>query len=273
VTLLAPPSSGAALLGEGPADAPRLLSWDRADMAALLTPGGVESGRLADELSGFDAAVAYTRNRDLVRNLGRRIPRVVAHDPWPPAEAGHASQWLARPLAALGLDVTAELPPPCSASPEEAGAAAALASELGPAFIAVHPGSGSQEKNWPAARFASLVRALAVGAPWLLVEGPADAAAVAPLTAVPGGLGAHGLPIRALGALLAQARLYVGNDSGVSHLAAAWGSPTLVLFGPTAPAVWAPQGERVVVVRSPTRGMSDIALDEVLDAARLLSAS
>jgi ADP-heptose:LPS heptosyltransferase len=272
VTLLAPSSSGAALLGGGPADAQRLLGWDRAEMAALLTADGPGPGALADELAGFDAAIAYTRSPDLVRTLEKRIPRVVAHDPIPPAQGAHASEWLARPLAGLGLDADG-FPPPCAPSPEEAAAAASLAGELGPAFLAVHPGSGSREKNWPAERFASLVRAMAAGAPWLLVAGPADAAAVAPLDAVPGRRGAPGLPLRVLGALLSRARLYVGNDSGVSHLAAAWAAPTLALFGPTDPAVWAPQGARVSVVRSPTRAMSDITLHDVLDAARSLSSS
>ena len=61
---------------------------------------------------------------------------------------------------------------------------------------------------------------------------------------------ARELPLRVLGAVLARAGLYVGNDSGVSHLAAACGAPTLALFGPTDPALWAPVGPRV----RPSRG-------------------
>ena len=49
-----------------------------------------------------------------------------------------------------------------------------------------------------------------------------------------------------LGCWLAQARVYIGNDSGISHLAAAVGTPTIVLFGPTNPAVWAPRGSHVL---------------------------
>ena len=48
-----------------------------------------------------------------------------------------------------------------------------------------------------------------------------------------------------LGLWLAKARLYIGNDSGISHLAAAAGTPVLALFGPTDPAVWAPRGPNV----------------------------
>jgi ADP-heptose:LPS heptosyltransferase len=48
---------------------------------------------------------------------------------------------------------------------------------------------------------------------------------------------------------ISQARLYVGNDSGITHLAAATGVPVLALFGPTDPAVWAPRGANVRVAR------------------------
>lgn len=61
---------------------------------------------------------------------------------------------------------------------------------------------------------------------------------------------------------LAGARLYIGNDSGVSHLAAAVGCPTVVLFGPTDPRVWAPRGGHVTVVR----GMPWPEVGQVLEA-------
>ncbi|HNT87980.1 MAG TPA: glycosyltransferase family 9 protein, partial [Candidatus Hydrogenedentes bacterium] len=48
--------------------------------------------------------------------------------------------------------------------------------------------------------------------------------------------------------ILAGARLYIGNDSGITHLAAAVGCPTVAVFGPTDPTVWAPRGARVHVV-------------------------
>ncbi|MGH2669848.1 MAG: glycosyltransferase family 9 protein, partial [bacterium] len=81
--------------------------------------------------------------------------------------------------------------------------------------------------------------------------GPADAAAAARLVAdgtVAETMIARDLPLRRLAALLEAARVFVGNDSGPSHLAAALGCPTLVLFGPTDPAVWAPVGDRVTTL-------------------------
>jgi ADP-heptose:LPS heptosyltransferase len=74
-------------------------------------------------------------------------------------------------------------------------------------------------------------------------------------------------PVRVLAAALAEAGLFLGNDSGVSHLAAAVGTPTVALFGPTDPTVWSPIGPRVTVVRSPDGTMDAIGLDAVVAAA------
>ncbi len=62
---------------------------------------------------------------------------------------------------------------------------------------------------------------------------------------------------------LSGAALYIGNDSGITHLAAAVGVPTLALFGPTDPAVWGPRGEQVSILRNAT-------LDQASDAANRL---
>jgi ADP-heptose:LPS heptosyltransferase len=71
---------------------------------------------------------------------------------------------------------------------------------------------------------------------------------------------------------LAGASLYVGNDSGITHLAAAAGAPVVALFGPTDPAVWAPRGPRVRVVATgrPGEPMERIPLDRVFEAATAL---
>src|SRR6185369_15716741 len=95
---------------------------------------------------------------------------------------------------------------------------------LPPAFLALHPGSGAPAKNWPVERFAALARGLSPGRAWLLVCGPADEAPAATLSREPGALCARDLPPRVLGALLGRAGLFVGNDSGVTHLAAACGA-------------------------------------------------
>jgi ADP-heptose:LPS heptosyltransferase len=62
---------------------------------------------------------------------------------------------------------------------------------------------------------------------------------------------------------LKTARLYIGNDSGITHLAAAAGMPVVAIFGPTDPAVWAPRGERVRVVSG---NLDDISVDQIFEA-------
>jgi ADP-heptose:LPS heptosyltransferase len=263
LTLLAPTASGSVLRGGGPSEVDALLPWEQPDVATLLGSDGVPAGSWRDLLRSFDAAIAYTRNQDLLRNLKALVPRVIARDPTPLPGAGHASAWLAEP--ALELGAAASPPPPHQPTRDETEQAAPLLATLPPAFLAIHPGSGSAWKNWPAPRFAALAAALARG-PWLLVEGPADEQAAAPLRLVAGATPARDLPPRVLGALLSRAGVYAGNDSGVSHLAAAWGAPTVALFGPTDPDVWSPVGARVRVLRSPTEAMDGIAVDDVVAA-------
>jgi ADP-heptose:LPS heptosyltransferase len=111
------------------------------------------------------------------------------------------------------------------------------------------------------------VESLSDGQPWLLAEGPADAVSARSLRDCRNAVPAATLPPRVLGAALAEAGVYVGNDSGVSHVAAAWGTPTVALFGPTDPLVWSPLGPCVTTVRSADGTMSSITSAEVEAAA------
>ena len=265
VALLAPRDSGSVLVGSGPSEVDRLLPWDRADMASLLASDAELPKSLRDSLERLDLAVAYTRSAELATNLERLSETVIVHDPQPPPGSGHAAAWLASALVPLGLDVSAE-PPPCLSTPDEEAQAAPWIARLPTAFLAIHPGSGSVSKNWPGPSFAALVDAIQPRADWLLIEGPADEAAASALRRQSGALVAASLPPRTLGAILRHAGVYVGNDSGVSHLAAAWGTPTVALFGPTDPSVWAPLGPRVQVLKSPTASMSDISVEAVVAA-------
>jgi heptosyltransferase-2 len=269
VTLLAPAGPAAALLGPGPSEVERVLDWERADFAALLDPAAPLPPRARDDLVGFDAALVYSAAHELRVSLERLVPRVVVHPPAPP-RGTRASLWLTVPLAALGVAAAGDPAPLCAAA-DEAAQAAPWLDRLAPRFLALHPGSGSRAKNWPAERWAALAERLSSDRPWLLVEGPADAEAAAPLARLPHAVVARGLPLRVLGAVLARCGLFVGNDSGVSHLAAAFGAPTLALFGPTDPAQWAPVGPRVAVLRAPGGVMERLEVDEVQKAAGALT--
>jgi len=107
-------------------------------------------------------------------------------------------------------------------------------------FIVIHPFSGSPRKNWPLERYRELAAQLAAVAPVQWCRGKED-------PPLPGAVEIDDL--YELACWLARAELYVGNDSGVTHLAAAAGTPVLAMFGPTDPAVWAPRGPEVRIGR------------------------
>ena len=205
--------------------------------------------------------VAFTRSEPALDALRRRARRLVARDPTPPAGGPHASRWLAGALDLLGIPSRSE-PPPLGFTDAERVDAEALTRDLPRGFLAIHPGSGSRRKNWPFDRFADTARRLSPGRPFLLVLGPAEADVVPP----PGARVARGLPLRTLGAALAWAGLFLGNDSGVTHLAAACGTRTVALFGPTDPAQWAPVGRAVTTLRAASGRLADLAVDEVVAA-------
>ena len=101
-------------------------------------------------------------------------------------------------------------------------------------FAVIHPFASSQGKRWPLHKFREVASTLQMPVRWC--AGPEEELA-----------GAVRIEdLYDLGCWLASARVYIGNDSGISHLAAAVGIPTIVLFGPTDPAVWAPCGSRVL---------------------------
>ena len=101
-------------------------------------------------------------------------------------------------------------------------------------WLFVHPGAGSVAKQWPAEAFARAITTVAARARLnvLVHQGPADAAAVAALRQHlgDGALALVNPSLPALAGAIAHADLFLGNDSGVSHLAAALGVPAIVLF-------------------------------------------
>jgi heptosyltransferase III len=131
-------------------------------------------------------------------------------------------------------------------------------------FCLVFPGSGSSTKNWPLARFVKLASDISSSVKPIAILGPAEEAMEGrfqerQLAAV------HGLELEVVAALAHRARAFVGNDSGVSHLAAAAGARGVVIFGPTVPIRWQPLGEVTILRREP---LDALAVAEVLQALR-----
>jgi hypothetical protein len=266
VCLLAP-EAGRALVGTGASEVDALLPWDGPELARRIA-GETTSGPLDAALARADLVIAYTRDDSLAQALRPRAGRLLRHDPAPPPGSPHISRWLAEPITALGLPLPDSAPPDLCFSSAERGAAAELLSCLPERFLALHPGSGSPAKCWPGERFGALAGSLAGPTRFLVALGPAEEDQRWEQLA--GALVARELPLRSLGALLSLAGLYVGNDSGVSHLAAASGARTLALFGPTAPDVWLPVGRGVCCLRAPDRTLASLSVEEVAHAAAAL---
>lgn len=218
--------------------------------AALYAPEPLPPG-LAAWLERFDLILNYwpdpqqELSRHLPRRPGQTLLRAAAHPVVAPA-AAHFCAPLLLPGQAVG-DLHYRLRTPAPA----------------PDRVALHPGSGSSRKNWPADRWRALAH-------WLQAERQCDVRVItgeAEPADLLAGLGIHlrQRPLAEVADELARCRLFIGHDSGISHLAAAAGAPCLLLFGPTDPAMWAPPAPGVRVLQ---RGadLADLSLAEVQQA-------
>ena len=204
-----------------------------ADSCEFDTLFSTPSPRLRRILAGFDRCVAWLRPDeamlDALRGCG--IEQIHAYPGLPPAAwARHASAYY---VDCLEL----EDPGPPRLSFQNSEDAPNL-------DVVIQPGSGGQQKNWPLDNFRAVADELTRrGRRVVWCTGPAEEHLQGLLPLLPP------MPLARLGRTLARARLYIGNDSGITHLAAAAGCPTLAIFGPTNPAVWAPRGANVRVIQ------------------------
>ena len=201
------------------------------------------------------------------------VPQTIASEnfpAWPvPASMHMAGQSL---MCALGKAFRSGIPARLGCTPAwNAASDRARPTESGDDYFVIHPGAGSPSKCWPLERFvelAGLVKNRAKIARVVFVAGPAEAdwwgpdkldslSRDFPLFVAP--------PLAQLAGLLAGASLYIGNDSGVSHLAAAVGAPTVAIFGPTSGTHFAPLGPKVKVLQKPR--LEQIDVHEVVQIA------
>ena len=255
IELVGPARAAQLALPGGRLDA--VHSQHEARWAALYGPGPLPAG-LHAWLAAFDLVVNYWPDPDGA--LAARFP-LRAGQTWVTAAAlpavFPAARHYCEALHPLGLATSDYCTRLSVGKPKTQNSKPSTPNPVG---IAIHPGSGSPRKNWPVERWAELAGRLRSQAPLLIIGGEADTAAVAALAGF--GEVAWNLPLPELACRLAACQRFLGHDSGVSHLAAAVGTPCVLLFGPTDPAMWAPPGERVHVIR---RGpeLSAISVDAV----------
>jgi heptosyltransferase-2 len=132
----------------------------------------------------------------------------------------------------------------------------------------VHPGSGSERKNWPEAKWAELLPRLARRHPWnfFLINGEAEGGRgrrLSDLLPVHRVCLANNLPLLELAQKMKSCAAFIGHDSGITHLAAALDLPGLVLWGPSSAAIWRPRSEKMRLLSQVT-----VTADQIEDELR-----
>ncbi len=258
----------------------RTRGIEYAGMAKFFIPGGELPEDLVAYFSQYQQVISYIFDPDQffannlkeagVKNLISASPKILDEE--------HAAYQLARPLQSLALyleEPGAKLFP----RKEDFQEAVRLISGNEEPYMAIHPGSGGEKKNWPLESWVEWVKGwgLRYGKQYrlLVVGGEADAERIKVLEAVLGETGVRfqvlrSVPLPLLAAILARGTAFLGHDSGISHIAAASGVPSVLMFGPTNPDVWAPQNKNVRVLSHPsgqvrfTVKQVDAALEEFL---------
>ena len=252
------------------AEATRSIEYSA--LAGFFAKGGELDAELARHFASFDLVVSYLFDPDRIfeQNVARcGVEMFIAASP-KITDGEHAAVQLARPLEQLGLPL-ADGAPRLFPSDEDRRFATSFLARTRSAPIAIHPGSGSNTKNWPIDRWQTILTALIRQDVWL-VGGEADEQQLAMLRTRSTHCAVN-LPLPHLAAVLERCELFVGHDSGISHIAAAVGTRCVLLFGPTNPIVWAPANAGVEVIRPASGNLSDISVEQVLDAIAAASAT
>ncbi len=237
---------------------PLAAAWDggEAVWSGLFQEQGALSPILKERLAGIDLALVFSP-RPRPSFLARLVQAGVSQADWiasfPEGGTEPVAQVQARRLKELGIrkplvPFRLRLEPGVEAEP------GFTPEDL---ILAMAPGSGGLAKNWPLSRYYEVARALAweAGLKVVWLAGPAEEAVlpyIQGLAAAQEQVVWANEPLERLARLLARTHVYLGGDSGITHLAAAAGARRVVaLFGPTDPRVWAPWGEQITVITPP----------------------
>ncbi len=266
IEVLAYPDIASLAVAGGLVDAARSIEYG--PLAGFFTREAVLDPALREYFASFDLVLSYLYDPDgiFAENLRTAGVKRLLTGPHRPSGNSHAIDQLAAPLTQLQLPlgrraIRLKIAPTAHEGP----------------LVALHPGSGSPAKNWPNVYWRQVAEKILSEHPALqlaIVGGEADANVIAPLR----DLGSskqvefwENLSLPELAAHLAGAVLYLGHDTGVSHLAAVAGTPALLLFGPTDPGVWGPPHDHVRVLGAPEGKLEDLSPGAVLSAvARML---
>jgi heptosyltransferase-3 len=220
----------------------------------------------ADYFATFDLIISYLYDPDGIfeSNLRRCGVKNLLFGPAKIAKTSdHAAWQLARPIEELGIRVV-DLTEKIFLSEEDRQFGREFLQTPSQPIIAIHPGSGSKEKNWPLQNWIELFSRehwhVEKRPSLIVISGEADKAQTAQLEHTWKDQNirfAKNLPLPHLAAVLEHS-IFIGHDSGISHLAAAAGANCILLFGPTDPNVWAPRNENVQVFAAESGRLNDL---------------
>ncbi len=245
----------------GLADA--IFDYGAIEWSELFSEAGICSPFLQDIMKQTNRAICWLRDPD----------DIVQHNLFT-AGIQDVIVALGRPTEASGLHIVTYLAQTLGITLTEQERSQAFSS--GPLNnaqgIAIHSGSGGASKCWPLAHFAEVITALwRQSIPVLLLAGPADIERVSALLQLIGTPPTSALlqtvvnaPLVKVAEHLRHCKAYIGNDSGITHLAAMLGIPTVVLFGPSSPTMWRPVGPDVQVLYEPE--LKNLSVKVVLNA-------
>ena len=265
--------------------ADRVQPIEARGLAGFFARGGTLEPDLMDYFSEFDLVISYLYDPDEIfkTNVCRCAVGQFIAGPYRPdeTERTHATQVYLKPLERLAIfdaDPVPRLNVGQTSSLSQTSSTILL-NQVGdrqdscPTLV-FHPGSGSEKKNWPEAKWAGLIQQVMATTLWnlLLVGGEAEGERLRRLAAVlpPARCSiAQGLPLAELAQRIQSGAAFVGHDSGITHLAAAVGLPCVVLWADTLEEVWRPQGEPLVVLKEIT-GVRAISVEKVMNELRQL---
>lgn len=244
----------------GLADA--VFDYGAVEWSELFSEVGIRSVFLRDTLQGTKRVICWLRDPDEVvkRNLFSAGVQNVVIAPGRPSEASglHIVTYLAQ---TIGITLTEQ-------ERSKAFSPGPLNDAQG---VAIHAGSGGAFKCWPVTHFSEIIRALWLQSiPVLLLAGAADTERLSTLVQLVGNPLTSTLlkivvnaPLVEVAEHLRHCKGYLGNDFGITHLAAMLGIPTVALFGPSSPTLWRPLGPHVQVLYGYT--LEDILVKDVMD--------
>ena len=252
-----------------------LLDSNGASVACLYVEDGPVPTEVREQLADARVILAYTTYAaDKLRRRLRHLTdgEVWVHDPRPtPGSRLHMVEHLLRPLHRHGVPVGDPIPRlQLQTRDREYAAGVQIGGPDHAPLVLMHPGSGGPHKCWPPRRFAHLAAQLRCrGCRVAVVCGPVETERgtdlIDQLDVDCPALSPPDLP--SLAGLLAIAHLFIGNDSGPGHLAAAVGTATLSLFGPTDPILWCPRSPASRVLVAPGGDLRALSVDSVRRAA------